>query len=322
MLTTGVQTGGTTSLTGSDAPCRACGRQVAPTCVRQLSPQREVRRCPACSVTGLEPLPTEDELAHHYADYYLTRNKDSRRHDWLIEAHRPIVKWLLARSGGSGVRSFLDFGFGSGEFLIQVARQGHLAHGCDLSVRAMADLQTLAEATGEDVRAVLYDRLLTDAACPRFHVITLFQVIEHLREPLSVVRTLSRWQAEGDLLYVECPNDASGLAWFKSQFLFGDRRERMWRSLKYPEHLNGFNKGALRILLETAGYQVVMCRDYAYGDGLHQVEGEYWWPAWRCNPNRWTVYGFSRSAIRTVDGWLSDALGRGSGLYALARRAA
>jgi len=291
--------------------------------IRRLTDVRHVVRCAACGVTALKPAPTVAELERYYADYYLTRDKDEQRHRWLIDAHKPIVDYLLDHVGSlDRPCSFLDFGFGSGEFLIHVARRGHLAHGSDLSSRATSDLEALGRGTGLALRPVSLEHFsaparLTDGA---FDVITIFQVIEHLIDPLAMVRLLSQRQCPGGLLYVECPNDASGLAWIKSWFLFGDRRSRMWRSLKHPEHVHGFTRRSLRILLETAGYDVLDSEDYAYGDGLHQVESDYWWPAWQLNPARWTPYGASRSAIRTLDGILSSTVGMGNGLFALGRK--
>jgi hypothetical protein len=134
------------------------------------------------------------------------------------------------------------------------------------------------------------------------------------------VRTLASRQQPGGLLYFECPNNASGTAWLKSLFLYGDRRSKMWRSLKYPEHLHGFTQRSLVALLGAAGYEALAAGDYGYGDGRHQVESEYWWPSWRKNPQPWTPRGASRSVIRTLDRLLSSTMKLGSGLFALGRK--
>jgi 2-polyprenyl-3-methyl-5-hydroxy-6-metoxy-1,4-benzoquinol methylase len=290
--------------------------------VRRMTRDRHVVQCAACRVSALRPVPTFDELERHYADYYLTRDKTAPRHEWLVDAHRPIVDWLLSHLREPVSQpAFLDFGFGSGEFLVHVAQRGHLAYGSDLSARAMGDLGSIALRTGLDLRPVGLEELTTTSSHqPIFDIVTLFQTIEHLAQPLAVVRTLAGQQRSGGLLYLECPNNASGVAWLKSFFLYGERRSKMWRSLKYPEHLHGFTRRSLESLVTAAGYDVLDSGDYGYGDGRHQVESEFWWPTWRQNPTRWTPYGASRSVIRMLDSFLSSTVKLGSGLFALGRK--
>lgn len=153
-----------------------------------------------------------------------------------------------------------------------------------------------------------------------FDVVTMFQVIEHVPAPLALVKMLAQHQQPGGILYLECPNDPAALSRAKNILRVWPSRRHMWRSVKYPEHLHGFNRRAVRAMLTEAGYAVVAVGDYAYCDGIHQVESECWWPPFRSNPRWFTPYGMSRSLIPLVDQMMSRALGAGSGLFALAKR--
>ncbi|MGH8249507.1 MAG: class I SAM-dependent methyltransferase [Steroidobacteraceae bacterium] len=262
-------------------------------------------------------------LAAHYEKYYLTRREESTALERLVTLHEPIARWLLDSLPGPDQKKIFDYGFGSGAFLIQVMRQGHTACGADLSrqnVRQLAEycVRNGLAATMVDLSCSPLEAMRQD----RFDVITLFQVIEHLSEPLAEVVRLSQFQLPGGLIYIECPNQAAVLAWAKRFTRFPTTRRLFWGSMKYPEHLHGFNRRSLRRLLETAGYEVESCGDYHYGDRLHQVEAEAWWPGFRDNPNLWTPYGFSRSLIPLADSLMSRLFGAGSGLFALARKLA
>lgn len=238
--------------------------------------------------------------------------------DRLVEMHRPIVQYLASHAGGAPPCSFLDYGFGSGTFLRQVAASGHRAFGADISPQNVAQLAEASLREGLSIEVVsLSSGGLGDLGQAHFDVVTLFQVIEHVPEPLALLRSLSRYQQNGGVVYIECPNDASVLSRAKAFIQRLSRHGTRWRSMKYPEHLHGFNRKALSALLRAAGYEVVACGDYGHCDGTHQVEGVYWWPPFRENPAWYRPYGFSRSLIQLADSTMSRAFGSGSGLYAV-----
>jgi SAM-dependent methyltransferase len=80
-----------------------------------------------------------------------------------------------------------------------------------------------------------------------FDLITLTHVIEHLHDPLLVLRKARRWIAPGGRLVIWCPNIGS----FESR-LFG----RLWFGLDVPRHLYHFTPATISRLLEQAGFSV------------------------------------------------------------------
>jgi 2-polyprenyl-3-methyl-5-hydroxy-6-metoxy-1,4-benzoquinol methylase len=274
----------------------------------------------SCSVTGLWPLPDQDELARHYANYYLTRTSDAERQDRLVDLHRGIVEYLLGQERLPARPSFLDYGFGSGSFLRCVARLGHQATGADVSSQNVVQLRETAARDGLAIDAIeLTGGSLAALAGRRYDVVTLFQVIEHVLHPLELVSELSRLQAPGGLLYIECPNDDAVWAGAKT-VIHRALKHDSWNSLKHPEHLHGFNRRAITSLLASAGYDTVEVGDYGYRDGLHQVESEFWWPKLGHGRKGRSVSGVVRSAIPLFDRLMSAGFKAGSGLFALGRR--
>jgi 2-polyprenyl-3-methyl-5-hydroxy-6-metoxy-1,4-benzoquinol methylase len=267
-------------------------------------------------------MPSPAEVRAHYDHYYLTRSADNQALEELIRLHEPIATQLLGRLGADGARKVLDYGFGSGAFLILLASLDHSVTGADVSRQNITQLRQYC--SSNDLSMTLVDLScsgLEELRESRFDLITLFQVVEHMTDPLLQLRQLSALQSEGGCVYVECPNDDAFLAWAKKFTRVSGARKKFWRSLKYPEHLHGFNRQALQCLLEKSGYQVESCGDYHYRDGVHQVEAHTWWPRLRDNPSPCTAYGLSRSIIPVVDRVMSRLFGAGSGLYAFARKA-
>jgi 2-polyprenyl-3-methyl-5-hydroxy-6-metoxy-1,4-benzoquinol methylase len=304
----------------SEARCGACGVEGSHHRVGRLTRDVVLTRCRNCTVVALEPRPSSDELARYYAEYYLTRAEDRERLDRLVALHAPIARYLLGQVATRPC-AVLDYGFGSGTFLRQVARLGHRAFGADVSSQNAAQLQASARAEGLQIQLVdLSTNGFTVGDVDYFDIVTLFQVIEHVPEPLALVKMLARYQHPGGILYLECPNDPAVLSRAKNVLRAWPSRRHMWRSVKYPEHLHGFNRRAIRTMLSEAGYTVMAVGDYAYCDGIHQVESECWWPPLRSNPRWFTPHGVSRSLIPMVDQMMSWALGAGSGLFALAQK--
>ena len=277
-------------------------------------------RCATCTSTGLWPIPGPDELRRHYASYYLTRVDDPGRQDQLVEFHKGVFDYLLAHVAGATPHRFLDYGFGGGAFLRYIARQGHCAAGVDVSTQNVRQLSETARRDGISVQLVdLSVGTLNDLGAHRFDVVTLFQVIEHVPDPSGLITRLARLQDPGALLYLECPNDGAAWARFKNPLHLA-RGTSAWSSLKYPEHLHGFTPFSIGVLLRASGYEVVDCGDYAYRDGVHQVESEYWWPRFSSKPRSRTTVGLVRSLIPLFDRVMSTCFSSGSGLFALARK--
>ena len=84
-----------------------------------------------------------------------------------------------------------------------------------------------------------------------FDVVTMFEVIEHLRDPAGVLRVVWRLLRDGGLLYLTTPNYDS-----LSRYLLGSS----WRIILPREHLFYFTAASLGPLLRMSGYEVRSCR--------------------------------------------------------------
>lgn len=134
----------------------------------------------------------------------------------------------------------LDYGCGNGDFLQR-------AHdiGCEtVGVEADPDATKIAEARGLMVLAP--DDVAAMGWRQRFDLITLNHVIEHLAQPVGLLRKCREWLAPGGSIFLEAPNaEARGLTTFG----------RFWRGLEAPRHFGIPSEKGLRLALEQAGFK-------------------------------------------------------------------
>lgn len=270
----------------------------------------------------VNPWPKAEDLRRYYEKYDTTVLSPFSR-TVLVDLHASIVAELLKRLPKSDLR-FLDFGFGSGAFLRQLARRGISAVGVEFSDQNCLQFKSLAQKDSTPVQII---NLLQDPDLQslrgRFHCITLFQVIEHLRDPLATLKKLSQFQEKGDLLYLECPNEDALFLKLKNLLRHPRLFNRLgfYGSLQPPQHLHGFNRKSMTTLLERAGFRVIEISDYPFRDRVRQLENFEFYPSfrsWLGNPERWKPYFIAKLMIGKFDWLFSRALGAGGGLYAVA----
>lgn len=164
----------------------------------------------------------------------------------------------------------LDVGCGNGEFLELARLSGWGVVGVDFDPNAVK----VARSRGLDVRQGSVE--VIDPAKERFDGITLSHVIEHVHDPLAVLRQCHALLKPGGWIWIETPNiDAQGHARYGAN----------WRGLEPPRHLVLFSRNALFQALAEAGFQSIADQQYrplcsaifaaseAIADGSHGAFG-------------------------------------------------
>ena len=139
----------------------------------------------------------------------------------------------------------LDVGCGNGAYLLSLKALGWAAgqlYGVDLvtdasTLRRLRDLERLHIVEGEFLEAPLPEEA--------FDVIAMRHVLEHLRDPVAVMRRVFRLLRPGGRVLINVPN-------FKSLEALVLFRER-WRHIDAPRHLFHYSPKPMRVLLQTAG---------------------------------------------------------------------
>lgn len=142
--------------------------------------------------------------------------------------------------------SVLDFDCGDGNFLRTASLLGFEAVGIDFS----EPRQTRNRRLGV---VLLYSNLLElqdqHPAGERFDVITLFQVLEHLAEPLAVLKSLAEWIQPGGLSVLEVP-DTRGCSDVPTTHEDHNLADPL-------EHINQFTPDTLSLMARQAGFTPV-----------------------------------------------------------------
>ncbi|MBI2404330.1 MAG: class I SAM-dependent methyltransferase [Gemmatimonadetes bacterium] len=136
----------------------------------------------------------------------------------------------------------LDFGCGVGDFALTA-----VAAGIDVDAIEPDDVaRTSAASRGVRVRRTL-EELEREGGSGAYDVITLIDVVEHVRRPLDLLRALRRVVRSTGALYLSAPNYQSAQA-----RLLGAR----WDQATNPTHLFLFSPGSMRHLLAAAGFRM------------------------------------------------------------------
>jgi len=137
----------------------------------------------------------------------------------------------------------LDVGTDRGWFLKFFQDAGAEVFGTQMSAPA-------ARAATKRLGREIFLGELPDARFPEasMDLVCLYNVLEHVREPLVYLREINRVLRPGGVLVIEVPN-----ARCLTARLFG----RHWLGWDIPNHLHHFSPASLRALLERHGFEVL-----------------------------------------------------------------
>lgn len=165
------------------------------------------------------------------------------RHEQVSARRLRRILGLLGKRAGQ--MRLLDVGCSSGAFLMSARKLGLDTTGVEPSAEAAAT----ARRTGLNV----FTGFLEDARFPdgAFDAATLIEVVEHLRDPRSLLVECRRVLKPGGILLITTPNAASWTARImKSRWDGFDLRAM-------GGHISFFNPRSIEMIAERTGYELV-----------------------------------------------------------------
>ncbi len=194
-----------------------------------------IMRCDECEVAFTSPQPENMEL--YYPAKYRRYNK------WVAAILKSLYKFQVNRwrkfFPGSG--SALEMGCGDGLMLDALRGYGWKVVGTERT-QEMAD--EVKKNLGFPVYVGGLEKVPTG---DKFDLMILFQVLEHLDDPLSVLKQCRNLLRPGGKLIIAVPNFGSWQARYSLPY---------WFHLDAPRHLFHFSTTALRNTLTLAGLQI------------------------------------------------------------------
>jgi 2-polyprenyl-3-methyl-5-hydroxy-6-metoxy-1,4-benzoquinol methylase len=216
-------------------------------------------RCSACDLVYVNP--TFDEA--HYKKVYrsaeyqdIVRDLGIRSHQYRVERFGRERVDIMAAHLRMATPRVLDIGCSTG-FVVEAARdRGWQAVGLDLNPSAIE----YGRSRGLDVRNVaLEDAELAPAS---FDAVSLFDVLEHLLDPVRTLRASIDLLKPGGIVFLYVPNYDSA-----SRLLMGKDAHFIWPT----HHLNYYTPTTMRDLLRREGLET----EYLATEGLDIVD--YLW---------------------------------------------
>lgn len=151
-----------------------------------------------------------------------------------------IEKLTRGIRGRDAVR-VLDFGCGYGEFLAVCDGFGFEASGIDFSPDRRREGRVEILPNMDALKA-------TTRAERGFHAATLFQVLEHVTEPLEVLKSVAELVVPGGMLVLETPDCTS---------VTGIQTLSDYRNIHPLDHINAFVPATLISIAQRAGFQPI-----------------------------------------------------------------
>lgn len=233
--------------------CPACGGRETPPTALLTKGKYRLHRCAGCRTEFYVEVQRADELAP-VKEYWEPSKFEIYADDAVRLAFERRYTRLLdvARREVGSIESLLDVGCGIGGFVAFAQSQGLRAVGSDVSPEAVAH----ARGQGLDVHlADDLDRFVPDGS---LDALTMWDVVEHLVEPVSVLEQVVRKVRPGGSLLFETPDGAFPIR----KALLGLNKASAGRvdltgPMYYWQHKAYFTEAGLRALLDRVGVDVV-----------------------------------------------------------------
>lgn len=223
--------------------------------------------CLNCGVVTVRPELTNEMAEFYYPGDYIcypvpiNQEKSAfKRFDrkFGVEKRRKKVEMYTSKSGGR----ILDIGCATGVFLREMQDYGWEAYGVEPSKFA-SDIAINQQ--GLNVyQGYLKEGLFTENF---FDVITLWDVFEHLPNPVETLQEIKKILKADGYLVITTPNSNS---WERKIF------EQYWVGWEVPRHFNIFSEASIIRLLDAQGFQIEKLISFTGMLGAIRLSMYYW----------------------------------------------
>jgi len=199
--------------------------------------------CAVCQMRFVSPMPTAEEITAHYQKSEYFAGEDEQGYLSYADMKQALLPHFRRRlqtieTQPSQHGKLLDFGCAAGYFLEEAQQRGWTISGVELSQDMARNAEQLLHVSIYTALAALPDR--------DFDTITLWEVIEHLPDPIATLRQLGERLRPGGVLMLSTPNNGHWQAL---------RAKEQWGSYRPPSHLQYFTRDTLTDALRRAGFE-------------------------------------------------------------------
>lgn len=205
----------------------------------------------------LDPIPSPEEVDRFYREEFYASYKNFNDSSLEVQMEdqsfyssrwESIVKRIELHFGRRKGLSLLDIGAGYGQALLYFRNAGMNVAGIEPTTEGVE----YARSQG----LTMYHTGIEDFDCigdERFDVVTIINVLEHLRDPVQILENVrKKLLKKGGLIVLDIPND------FNDFQLVADAESdlgKWW--IVPPVHINYFSATSLKRTLTETGYSVI-----------------------------------------------------------------
>jgi 2-polyprenyl-3-methyl-5-hydroxy-6-metoxy-1,4-benzoquinol methylase len=199
-------------------------------------------KCRNCHLVYVNPIEQTSRINDGYSG--MENDDASIIRKSRLQATKSQVKLIKKYKNNT---TLLDIGCGEGFFLFNASRAGYITKGVELSQDAA---EYAKKEFGLNVEVGLFEKIQFPENY--FDVVTLWQVLEHLSQPLTVLKEAHRVLKPGGLLAVSTP-DFGGIP--------ARTMGRRWWNVRRI-HINQFTTKTLKNILRNAGFKNLSSVNY------------------------------------------------------------
>ena len=208
---------------------------------------RRIQRCAGCGVQFMNPQYTNAYLQTYYSSYIRVEPETDEPNRFLHHYNFDLIQEHKAKPG-----RLLDIGCGRGHLLRVARERGWHPVGHDVDPDTVASVSR--EFDLEIHAGEFLDLPLEEAS---FDLVTMHHVLEHLKDPVSVVGKIRKILRPGGLLFVALPNIeglSSGVKFSLEKM--GLRRKGVGSYYDADHHLVYYSPTTLAGFLSAQGFDV------------------------------------------------------------------
>ncbi len=211
-------------------------------------------RCINCGMVTTYPLPSNVQIKKHYQAEFKKGNYKflrvySKQYERVYKGFiKEINKYLKSQGKTLNNLKILDIGCFTGDFLYLASREGADVKGIELQSDAvrLASVKLPGKILQKDISSNPFKG-------KRFDIVTMFGLIEHVKNPYQLVKNVSQLVKKGGIVVIQTPNSSS---------FFAKTLGRYWPPYTPVEHIHLFSKKGIEILLGNYRFEPIVYKSH------------------------------------------------------------
>jgi SAM-dependent methyltransferase len=244
--------------------------------------------CEVCEHVFIHPAPTEQQLSDLYSPksgYQKSKHKQANKYQPIHQTYNKVLNF----SKEHRIATILDIGCSSGDFML-------MAKNDDFIVEGIEPNSTTADAA-RSRGLIVHTGYLPEVTLQHttFDLIYLGDVIEHVLDPIALVKEVSKFVSSDGYIAIVTPNN--NCFWSMSTLHVSKLFKIPWSVATPPYHISIFSDTSLDILMQKY-FGTLQTRSYNHLPKLsYEIGSTGVWKQWKEKKNIQTLCMVGMTAV-------------------------